>query len=262
MAEAALINDPEVRAQRELLIQQEYDELLNGLLEKNTAFRTYLQESSFMTLSQLYQTDLMNFTALTQGERDSLLNEVGGAFNTLLEVYGIDTEAFKNMTLEEQNAIITNLGSAFQTLTGFYNEDKKQFDKLETDNTAVLTEKMVPQWTSAIQTMADKISGKGGLQQTTEASMTKIKNATAQYDKQVETLAKTAGKTTTEIGKGLDKDITKTQQLVTDNTKLITSYNNELKAVKNVCDQIDTLIKKYQNAESAAKKATEAAYKY
>jgi hypothetical protein len=110
--------------------------------------------------------------------------------------------------------------------------------------------------------MADKISGEGGLAQTTEDAMNRIKDATAEYDKQVELLANTAEKTTTEIGKGLDNDINKTQQLVKDNTQLINAYDNELKAVKNVCDQIDELIKKYGTAETAAKKATEAAYKY
>ena len=144
MAEAALINDPEQREQRELLLRRYYGELITAETDKNLAYQKELEESAYMTKAQQYQDDLFNFKNMTQEERDTLLNEVGGAFGELLEVYGVNSEAFKNMTEEEQQAVIDNLGDAFGKLSGFYNEDKERFDKLEEDNVNTLVEKLVP----------------------------------------------------------------------------------------------------------------------
>ena len=56
MAEAAQINDPELRAERELLLREQYGELINGLIEQNETVRTNLQESAFDDLARLYDT--------------------------------------------------------------------------------------------------------------------------------------------------------------------------------------------------------------
>lgn len=131
MMEAALINDPELRAEKELLIQEQYGELINGIVEENESIRNNLQESTFLSLSNLYEKDLMNFSDLTQQERDLLLNEVGGGFTQLLEIYGVNTEAFKNMTQEQQNALIDNIiNGGFNKLLETYNLDLETFKNM------------------------------------------------------------------------------------------------------------------------------------
>ncbi|MGN0992888.1 MAG: hypothetical protein ACI4PE_03110 [Bacilli bacterium] len=76
MAEAAQINDPEKRAERELLLNEQYGELINGLVEQNETIRLNLHESAFTELADLYNTDLANFQQLTQDEQDILLNDM------------------------------------------------------------------------------------------------------------------------------------------------------------------------------------------
>ena len=53
-----------------------------------------------------------------------------------------------------------------------------------------------------------------------------------------------------------------TEELAKDNTELIETYNKELEAVRDVINELNTLIETYGLAEQAAKDAAEAAYKY
>ena len=262
MAEAALINDPEQREQRELLLRRYYGELITAETDKNLAYQKELEESAYMTKAQQYQDDLFNFKNMTQEERDTLLNEVGGAFGELLEVYGVNSEAFKNMTEEEQQAVIDNLGDAFGKLSGFYNEDKERFDKLEEDNVNTLVEKLVPGWNSAIQHMSDTIVGDGGFEPTIKDAMDNIADATDNYETQLDELATAADKDTEVIAQGLDDDIDKTKELIKDNEELIDSFEDSLDALKDVCDWVDNLTNKYAQNEAAAKAAAKAAHDY
>ena len=76
MAEAAQINDPEARAERELLIQQQYGDLINGLVEQNETIRGNLYDSAFDDLARLYDEDKNNFLEMTQQEQDALMNDL------------------------------------------------------------------------------------------------------------------------------------------------------------------------------------------
>ena len=76
MAEAALINDPELRAERELLIQEYYGDLINGLVERNEIQKLNLHESAFQDLAYLYDTDLESFTNLTETEKDLIMEDL------------------------------------------------------------------------------------------------------------------------------------------------------------------------------------------
>lgn len=76
MAEAAQINDPEERAERELLLQEQYGELINGLVEQNETIRVNLHESAFTELADLYDIDLENFRQLSEDEQDILLSDM------------------------------------------------------------------------------------------------------------------------------------------------------------------------------------------
>lgn len=76
MADAAMINDPEERQERELLLREQYGELINGLVEQNETVRLNLHESAFTELAELYNTDLSNFTQLSADEQNVLLEQM------------------------------------------------------------------------------------------------------------------------------------------------------------------------------------------
>lgn len=76
MAEAAQINDPQERAERELLLQEQYGELINGLVEQNSQVRTNLQESAFEDLSRLYDEDSKAYQDMVNMETDALMNQL------------------------------------------------------------------------------------------------------------------------------------------------------------------------------------------
>ena len=76
MFEAAQINDPDERLQREALLNKEYGELINGLVEQNQTIRSNLHESAFDELARLYNTDVENYRKMSEEERNILLNEM------------------------------------------------------------------------------------------------------------------------------------------------------------------------------------------
>ena len=76
LAEAAQINDPEARAERELMINEQYGELINGIVEENEVIRTNLRESAFDELVNLHQMELEEVEALSQAEKDIMLEDM------------------------------------------------------------------------------------------------------------------------------------------------------------------------------------------
>lgn len=82
MAEAAKINDPEERAAYELLINEQYGELINGLVQENSYIRTNLMDSAFTELAELYDQDKTNFTEMTDAEKEALMNDLVPQWNS------------------------------------------------------------------------------------------------------------------------------------------------------------------------------------
>ena len=76
MAEAAQINDPVARSERELLLQTQYEQLINGLTEQNATVRENLHESAFDDLSRLYDVDVANFQNMSDEEKDVLMGDL------------------------------------------------------------------------------------------------------------------------------------------------------------------------------------------
>ena len=76
MFEAAQINDPEESAKKKLLINEQYNELINSLTEKNQTIRNNLHESAFEELSRLYDTDLEHYKQMTEEQKNILLNDL------------------------------------------------------------------------------------------------------------------------------------------------------------------------------------------
>ena len=113
MAEAAQINDPEKRAERELLIQEQYGELLNNLAAENEELKFNLQESTFSELFDLYNINQDNYESMTDNQQrmlDAFFNDEtdlqGAAYNNLFNLYDENVDRFRTMTEEERNILI------------------------------------------------------------------------------------------------------------------------------------------------------------
>lgn len=236
MAEAAQINDPEQRAAKELLIKQQYSDLINGLVEKNENLQTNLYQSTMSHLFDLYDQNTANYEDMSVEQKEILdqfinaeTNLNGAAFDNMFDLYNINIEQFKNMTDEQKDILMSS---------------------------------MIPQWNSGVQQMTDKIAGEGGFLPTCKDAFEEIDKATKDYMTGIEELQKQANVNFEDIKNGIDETITATEELLADNNELISSYEAEIEAIKGVLDQLDDLITKYKEASDAAKKATEDAKNY
>ena len=236
MAEAAQINDPEQRAAKELLIKQQYSDLINGLVEKNENLQANLYQSTMSHLFDLYDQNAANYADMSEDQKailDMFINAetdlTGAAFDNMFDLYNINIEQFKNMTDEQKDILMSS---------------------------------MIPQWDSGVQQMTDKIAGEGGFIPTCKDAFEELDQATEDYMTGLEELQKNADVSFEDVKKGINKVVVETEELLKDNGELIGTYEKELLAIKGVIDELDILIKKYQDAELAAKAATEEAYKY
>ena len=196
MAEAAQINDPVARSERELLLQNQYEQLINGLTEQNATVRENLHESAFDDLSRLYDVDVSNFQNMSDQEKEVLMGD------------------------------------------------------------------LIPYWESGVQHMTEVFAGEDGFLGVCRDAFDQLHDATKDYEDGLDEL-ENAGRIDFEsIGEGIDQNIERTQQLITDNNELINSYEQELSAINNVIGELDNLVDKYNAAKDAAIAATKAAYEY
>ena len=76
MAAAALINDPELRAEKQALIQKEYNELMMQIETDYQTSKYNLQESFFTDWVNLNDMTLESFKNLTDNEKDIIMTEM------------------------------------------------------------------------------------------------------------------------------------------------------------------------------------------
>ena len=196
MAEAAQISDPVKRSERELLLQTQYEQLINSLTNQNATIRENLEESVFNDLAELYDIDISNFQEMTDEEKDILMGE------------------------------------------------------------------LLPYWDSGLQHMTDAFAGEDGFLGVCKDEFDQLHEATKDYEDGLSELETTGELSFESIGEGIDENIDRTQQLISNNTELINSYEQELTAINNVIAQLDNLVNKYNAAKDAAIAATKAAYEY
>ena len=76
-------------AEERELIEEQYNEKINGLLEENNIIRTNLGESAFSELAALYDSDEANFKDMSIEEQNIMLNEIiphwEGSINTMID---------------------------------------------------------------------------------------------------------------------------------------------------------------------------------
>ena len=110
--------------------------------------------------------------------------------------------------------------------------------------------------------MTDVFAGEDGFLGVCKDAFDQLHDATKDYEDGLDELENTGRIDFESIGEGIDENINRTQQLISDNTELINSYEQELTAIGNVIAQLDDLVNKYNAAKDAAIAATKAAYEY
>ena len=236
MSEAAQINDPEQRAAKELLIKEQYSDLINGLVEKNENLQANMYQSTMSHLFDLYNQNTANYDDMSEDQKAIL-------------------DQFISAETDLNNA-------AFDNLFDLYNVNIEQFTQMTEEQKDILMDSMVPQWNSGVQQMIDKIAGEGGFAGICKDAFEELDKATEDYMAGLEELQKNADVSFEEVKEGIDEVIVDTETLLENNDELIDSYNKELEAIQSVIDQLDDLISKYDDARIAAEEATRAAYEY
>lgn len=242
MKEAAQINDPEERSRMELLIKQQYGELINNLVGQNEEIRTNLQESTFMELEDFYTHDTEVFKT-----------NLGEKFQGLEQA--LEDSKLKSGELAE------GVTTAFGDIIGL---SKELFEDLATNLTGEdgIMASLVNGWTSGIQTMANVISQEGGFEETCKDAWEAIDKASSDYEITLGKIETTSDRVFDDIINGQDELITKTEDLVGDNKNLIETYESMFNSIDKVVDKVKELIEEYKKASEAAKQAATDAYNY
>ena len=229
MYEAAQINDPVERAQKEELLQREYGELINSIVEDNEAIKANLQQSTMSHLFDLYDQNTENYELMTD-EQKAIFNKF---FDEQTE-YG---------------------GMAFDNLFNLYNTNLDNYRNMSQGQIDTLMKEFIPQWKSGLQKMADTINGEGGFAEITRSAVEELNTLANEWDLERETAYNEAIAVSQQMQ-------TETQKLVKDNTTLIDTYNRQLQEIKDLIADLETLKLKYQEAGKAALEAAEASYEY
>ena len=163
MKEAAQINDPEERAAMELLLQEQYGELINGLVEQNETIRLNLHESAFTELADLYNTDLNNFQSLISEEQEVLLGQMIPQWDSGIQ-HMADTFAGEGGFIPTCKDAIEQLNAATET----YEQDLNQVQQAAgqnfgdvqrgIDDTKTKTEELIQDNGVLIQTYQDQLN--------------------------------------------------------------------------------------------------------
>lgn len=163
MKEAAQINDPEERAATELLLQEQYGELINGLVEQNETIRLNLHESAFTELADLYNTDLNNFQSLTSEEQEVLLGQMIPQWDSGIQ-HMADTFAGEGGFIPTCKDAMEQLNAATET----YEQDLNQVQQAAgqnfgdvqrgIDDTKTKTEELIQDNGALIQTYQDQLN--------------------------------------------------------------------------------------------------------
>ena len=128
MAEAALINDPEERQARELLLREQYGELINGLVEQNEDIRMNLHESAFTELADLYGIEYDNFKQLSDDEKEVMMSQMIPQWDSAVQ-HMTDTFAGND---EGEGGFLPTCKDAFEqldTATKQYQTDLGELEK-------------------------------------------------------------------------------------------------------------------------------------
>ena len=180
MTEAMQINDPEQREARKLLITQQYEELINGIVKDNEKIKQELHESTFLELADLYDEDYGKYASLAEAEQEILMDQMIPQWNTGIQEmidkfageggFGPTCEEALNKLAETTEQYETDLGKLQDAAAVSFEEIAKSIDpvlektgQLVKDNDALF---------SSYQKQVDAINN----------VLNALRNLTAQYE--------------------------------------------------------------------------------
>lgn len=180
MTEAMQINDPEQREARKLLITQQYEELINGIVKDNEKIKQELHESTFLELADLYDEDYGKYASLAEAEQEILMDQMIPQWNAGIQEmidkfageggFGPTCEEALNKLAETTEQYETDLGKLQDAAAVSFEEIAKSIDpvlektgQLVKDNDALF---------SSYQKQVDAINN----------VLNALRNLTAQYE--------------------------------------------------------------------------------
>lgn len=205
--------------------------------------------------------------------QSELINLTGVEFGNLLTEMGDELQAFLGLNGDDENdqavwASIQALigeGGAIPTLFDAFINDTylKNFNLMTEANQDLLFGKdtgLDPSWNTAIGDMAENYIAMTG--EVIIPCMQAMIDANGIYIGSLNEVAQAAGIDFGLVNQGIDSTIGETVQLIATNGGLITTYQQELGAIQNVYNAMQSLVSQYGNAEAAAIDAANAALKY
>ena len=197
MAEAAEINDPEARLQKEQLLTQQYGDLINGIVSQNEQLKRNLYESTFLELEDLYgrQADIVQDFLDNQDDAMSLL--VNGWASGLQEMADqIYADGGFEPTYEQALADIVEATKEYEdSLVELQDKAKVTFDNLGEDVDEVQTEveklkdktnELVGTFDSEVEAIKDVIGQIEQLNAKYESNAKAIDTARQAYEKYIQ----------------------------------------------------------------------------
>ena len=248
----------EQRNQKIALLQEQYGELINGIVAENEVIKLNLQESTYIELNRMYGENISHFEEMTLAQQE-LVNMLAG-----------DSIAAYEAMSQTQQAIIAELcGFTLAEFTALSDEEQRiyldliqGYQNLADSEKDILEGQIVPQWTSGVQNMVDTIAGEGGLFPTCKDAFEQMDKAVEDLSKEMGTVLDDAEKDLTDLTTAQDDTILTTQNMITAMGDLTTAYGNQLAECKKVIDGLHDLQKEYREAEKAAKDMAIAANAY
>ena len=248
----------EERQRKIALIQEQYGELINGIIAENEVVRFNLQESTYLSLDNLYGENITHYEAMTDAQREIT--------NMLI---GDSIEAYNAMS-EEQKAIISDLcGFTLSEFEAMSDDEKRiyldlllGYQNMADTEKEILEGQIVPQWNSSMQDMINSISGAGGFENVCKDTFTNLETQLKEFNTNVGTTLKSASIDMQQLKGATDPAVTSMQNMVTAAGNLTDAYGDQLAQCANVIQQLGQLKTAYDNAASAAKAAATEAYNY
>ena len=101
---------------------------------------------------------------------------------------------------------------------------------------------LVAGWSSGLQEMADQIYADGGFVSVYEEALADIGEATQRYEQELDILRNQYGDVFDGLGQSADASAEKINNLIGTTSTLITTYNEEVVAIKNLVNQYSDMV--------------------
>ena len=160
----------------------------------------------------------------------------------------------------QENLVIRNnlKESAFKDMEYLYDEDVAKFQNMSDSEQAILMEQLVPQWSAGIEQMALKFSGDGGFIPACEEAFKKTREATKDYQDELDTLAEVAGTDFGSLRDGVSEAADEYSPLIENNDTLISQMETELTSIEDLKNAAHDLSLEYKEVYTQAMAAVKA----